>query len=282
MVENGPFVDLHLHSTFSDGNDTPEEVVSKAAKSGFSCISITDHDTCKGWDEAYEAALKHGVELIPGIEVSAHRGGSSVHILGYMVNLKSEALEKIVSVTEKGRLERMERVISKLDKLGYKVNLDDVIRFTGPGVLGRALLAKYLVSIGYFKSIHEVFSTVLGDGKPAFEPVPGFSPSEAIELISKAGGVSSLAHPGGSFSPGDIEEFIEAGLDGIEVYSPHHGSADERKYLDITSRHNLLVTGGSDSHGAPECGRGIGAVKLPYRLVDNIKERAAQEVTIGW
>jgi len=280
MVENGPFVDLHLHSTCSDGADTPEEVVAKAAKFGFSCISITDHDTCKGYKKALKAALKHGVELIPGIEVSTQMGNRSVHILGYMVNHKSEAIEKIVSIAGKGRLERMKRIVSKLCKLGYRVDINGVIRFTGEGVLGRFLLAKYLVSIKQFKSTHEVFSKVLGDGKPAFEPVPGFSPAEAIELISEAGGVSSLAHPGGSFSPEDIENFIEAGLDGIEVFSPHHGPADEQKYLDITNHHDLLVTGGSDSHGNPEQRRQIGSVKLPYRLVERIKERTTQEITI--
>ncbi|VAX22377.1 FIG00031715: Predicted metal-dependent phosphoesterases (PHP family) [hydrothermal vent metagenome] len=281
MVENGPFVDLHLHSTCSDGGDTPEEIVLKASKLGFSCVSITDHDTCKGYKKAHGAALKHGVELISGIEVSTSLGNRSVHILGYMVNPKSEAIEKIVSTAEKGRLERMKRIVSKLCKLGYRVDIGGVIRFTGEGVLGRFLLAKYLVSIKQFKSTHEVFSKVLGDEKPAFEPVPGFSPSEAIELISEAGGVSSLAHPGGSFSTEEIEGFIKAGLDGIEAFTPHHGPADEQKYMDIASRHNLLVTGGSDSHGNPDYRRQIGSVKLPYRLVESIKERTAQEVTTG-
>lgn len=282
MLVDGSFVDLHLHSTCSDGGDTPEEIVLKAAKSGFSCISITDHDTLVGYEKACETAVNHGVELIAGIEISAQMGNRSVHILGYMVNPESKALEKIVSVAKSGRFERMERVVSKLNKLGYKVNLDDIIRFTGPGVLGRGLLAKYLVSTKQFKSIHEVFSMVLGDGKPAFEPVPGFSPAEVIELISQAGGVSSLAHPGESFSPEEIDEFVEAGLDGIEVFSPHHNPAVERKYMDIASRRNLLVTGGSDSHGDTEYGRRIGSVKLPYRLVESIRQRAEQEITIGW
>ncbi len=275
------YADLHLHTTHSDGAETPEKVVSMAKRAGLSIVSITDHDTCSGLGFASQAARELGMELIPGIEISTCHHGKSVHILGYMIDINSEPLKKIVSRNKAGRFERMERIVSRLNKSGYTIDFDDLVEYAGSSTLGRAVLAKYLVLTGYFTNMDEVFEKCLGDGKPAFEPVPSLSPEEAIELVAASGGVSSLAHPACSEIYRDIESFAEAGLDGIEVFSPRHCPELERKFRQLSNNFDLLITGGSDFHGGSMGGGQIGSTRLHGSLVDRLRERTFATITQG-
>lgn len=273
MSEAG-FADLHIHTRHSDGAETPTEVVEKSARLGITCIAITDHDTCSGFEEALAAADRFGVELLPGIEVSAYIGDKSVHILGYLMDMDNDSLSRIITDNRSSRLSRMNRMVDKLQALGYEVTMEDVLSYIGEGTLGRALLARFLVSKGFFKNPKAVFETILGDGKPVYEPVPRFTPAEAIGLIKAAGGVTSLAHPGFTNIDEIMPGLVEAGLDAIEAYSPQHDEASQRRYVMMAERLGVLVTGGSDNHG-PESGRRIGGTLLPSAHVESLKRLAA-------
>jgi len=203
-------------------------------------------------------------------------GEKSIHILGYMMDVNNDSFKQILALNQDGRMERMERMVAKLNELGFSVELSDVLDFVGSGTVGRALLAKYLVDRGHFGSVEEVFHEILGDGKPVYEPVPKLSPEEAIRIISKSGGVSSLAHPGHTDVDGEIPRLAEEGLDGIEAFSPQHSSRMANHYLDVAKRYGLLVTGGSDCHGEAGGWRDLGSVRLPYDRVERIRERAAR------
>jgi hypothetical protein len=268
------FADLHIHTRHSDGTETPAEVVEKSARLGIMCVAITDHDTCAGFKEAFDTANRLGVELLPGIEVSAYIGDKSVHILGYLMDMDNEFLAQIVTDNRESRLLRMRRMVDKLVALGYNVTLEDVLEYIGEGTLGRALLARFLVSKGFFKNPKAVFEAILGDGKPVYEPVPRFSPVEAIGLIKAAGGVTSLAHPGFTNVDEIMPSLVEAGLDAIEAYGPQHDEASQSHYIMMAERLGVLVTGGSDNHG-PESGRRIGGTLLPSSHVESLKKRAA-------
>lgn len=275
-MKNSKFADLHLHTVHSDGTEKPAFVVRKLAEKGYACIAITDHDTCAGVEEAAEEAKRIGVELIPGVEISAHDGEKSVHILGYFMDMQSEALGSVVSNNKDGRFGRMVRMVEKLNQIGYPVDFDELLGFIGEATVGRALLAKFLVKKGYFRNTDEVFTKILGDGKAVYEPVHKFTPEDIINLVHTAGGVASLAHPGFSGLDEEIARFADAGLDAIEVYSSQHTSAMVRRYAAIAEKHGLLVTGGSDYHGEGMYGRSLGSIKLTYDHVERLKERATR------
>lgn len=268
------FADLHIHTRYSDGTETPAEIVEKSARLGIMCVAITDHDTIAGYEEALDTANRLGVELLPGIEVSSYVGDRSVHILGYLMDMDNEFLAQIVTDNRESRLLRMGRMVDKLRALGYAVTLDEILEYIGEGTLGRALLAKFLVGKGFFRNPKAVFETILGDGKPVYEPVPRFTPEEAIGLIKVSGGVTSLAHPGFTDVDEILPSLVGAGLDAIEAYSPQHDEASQRRYTMMAERLGVLVTGGSDNHG-PESGRRIGGAFLPRSHVESLKKRAA-------
>lgn len=273
------YADLHIHSVHSDGSDTPENIVIRAAKLGFSCISITDHDTCCGINEAVAVGEKHGVEILPGIEISTAQGDKSVHILGYMMDINSPYLKEIYSETRAGRLERMKRMVAKMNGLGYSIDFSELLEFIGDGTVGRGLLGRFLVEKCYFKSLDAVFEKLLGDDGPVYEPVPVLSPEDVISFVKKAGGVTSLAHPGSTRIDSEIPRLVKAGLGGIEVYNAQHTRDMESRYRELAERHGLLVTGGSDTHGAKMFGRRLGDVKLNYDHVERLKEMAAIAAT---
>ncbi|MBI5814534.1 MAG: PHP domain-containing protein [Nitrospinae bacterium] len=269
--QNG--ADLHLHSACSDGSESPAQIVRRAMDLDLACVALTDHDTVSGIEEASAEAERQGIEFIPGVEISSHVGEKSVHILGYLMDTQSAPFQKIIVNNQSGRRSRMERMVKKLNEIGYDVTLSGVLEFVGQGTIGRSLLAKYLVKRGFFKNVEDVFHSILGDGKAVYEPVPKFTPEEALALITEAGGVSSLAHPGYTDIDGMIPALVDAGLDGIEVFSPQHDSATSRRYMRMADEMDLVVTGGSDSHGPGMSWRNMGSVRLDYGHVERLKER---------
>ncbi|MDH5511183.1 MAG: PHP domain-containing protein [Nitrospinota bacterium] len=263
-----------MHTSYSDGLDSPVSLLARVKAKGVSVASITDHDTTKGYVEARKAAEEMGIELVTGIEVSSYYKEGAVHMLGYFLDEASVAAQKLVDSNNSGRVERMEKILWRLDRLGYKVDMEQLLLFTGEGTLGRVALARYMVKLGYFRITEDAFYTLLGDGKPAYEAVDRLTPQEAIELIHQAGGVSSLAHPGRNLNEKDVEAFEEAGLDAVEAYNPYHKANDTAKWLDIASRRRLGITGGSDCHGPLWKNHDVGDAGLDIALMEELRTRA--------
>lgn len=276
------FVDLHIHTCFSDGVFTPSETVSYASKVGLSAVSITDHDTVDGIEEAIEAGKKYGVEVIPGIELSAELDNvpkTEMHILGYYINWKSLSFKNALSIFKKVRVQRAKEIFSKLENLGIKLNPEGLICGVGEKIIGRLHFAKALLENRYVSSISDSFQKYLGVDKPAYVPKHYITPSDAIDLIIRAGGIPVLAHPYyGHYSNKNIfKRLINDGLMGIEAWHNSHPPHIVKKFLSIADEMNLIATGGSDCHG----GYGneppiMGKIKVPYSVVEALEEKKRQ------
>jgi 3',5'-nucleoside bisphosphate phosphatase len=264
-------IDLHLHTLFSDGTFTPEELVQKSKKAKLSAIAIVDHDTTDAIDRAFAAAKKENIEVLPGIELSAEFEGREVHILGYLIDYKDARLIKKLEELNNIRRERIYKIAGKLNDLGIRLEPDDVFKIARQGTVGRLHVARALVNLGTVDSIYEAFRKYLGDDSPAFVLGFRFSPAEAIQLIKQVGGIPVLAHPYTLNNDELINRFIKEGIMGLEVHYPEHSQSMVNFYLDIAKKFNLLVTGGSDCHGTAKPDVKIGCVKVPYELVEKLK-----------
>lgn len=246
-----PRFDLHIHTTASDGIDSPEAVVALAAEKGFSIIAITDHDTMRGVPEAVAAGERYGVRVISGVEISAG-GQTEVHVLGYAIR-DVERLEQTLSLMRDKRAERMAAMVEKLRALGVDVTLDEVTALSD-GSVGRSHLARVLIDKGVVRDVREAFSKYLSPGKLAYVEREKLSVQQAVRLIADCGGLPVIAHPGQNHGEcyWGRERFhaLKAhGLRGIEVYHMAHGAAQAAAFERIARAENLLVTGGSDYHG---------------------------------
>ena len=246
-----PRFDLHIHTTASDGTDSPEAVVALAAGKGFSIIAITDHDTMSGVPEAVAAGEKYGVRVIGGVEISAG-GQTEVHVLGYGVR-DVERLEQTLTLMRDKRAERMAGMVEKLRALGVDVTLDEVTALSG-GSVGRSHLARVLIDKGVVRDVREAFAKYLSPGKPAYVEREKLGVQQAVRLIADCGGLPVIAHPGQnrgeSYWGRERFHALKAyGLRGIEVYHMAHGAAQAAAFERIARAENLLVTGGSDYHG---------------------------------
>ena len=246
-----PRFDLHIHTTASDGTDSPEAVVALAAGKGFSIIAISDHDTLCGVPEAVAAGEKYGVRVIGGVEISAG-GQTEVHVLGYGVR-DVERLEQTLTLMRDKRAERMAGMVEKLRALGVDVTLDEVTALSG-GSVGRSHLARVLIDKGVVRDVREAFAKYLSPGKPAYVEREKLGVQQAVWLIADCGGLPVIAHPGQnrgeSYWGRERFHALKAyGLRGIEVYHMAHGAAQAAAFERIARAENLLVTGGSDYHG---------------------------------
>ena len=258
-----PFADLHVHSDCSDGTESPEAVVERAASLGFSGLAIADHDTVRGVAPASSRARALGLTLISAVEMSATAEGADVHILGYGVDIEDGDLLETLSGIEGIRRERVARMVRRLWALGVKVDLEAFFERYPSGSVGRLHLARFLVEGGWVASRDEAFQKYLGVGRPAYERVDAISPEEGIRLIHRAGGISALAHPGRTHKDHLIPSLIGAGLQAIEVYHSGHPPAATRYYRELAARNGLLPVGGSDCHGAGKDEVLMGKVKVP-------------------
>lgn len=270
-VAKAKFGDLHLHTLFSDGTYTPEELVKKSAKVGLSAISVVDHDTIDGILPAVMAARAEGIEVIPGIELSSDYEGLEVHILGYCFDPESNDLKSKLALLRQNRIERVYKMVDKLKGLGIKLEAQAVFDIGGEGTVGRLHIARAMVNDGVVRSTAEAFQKYIGDKCPAYVCGFRFSPLEAIKLIRDIGGVAVLAHPYLLRSDELIRQFVGFGIMGLEVYYPEHTQSMINLYLELAKEYNLLVTGGSDCHGKAKPDVKIGLVRLPYRLVEKLK-----------
>jgi predicted metal-dependent phosphoesterase TrpH len=243
-------IDLHTHTTASDGHLTPSELVQQARHAGLSVFSITDHDTVAGYAAAKDAAVAAGIELVTGIEISAVSDGRDVHILGYFVDAGSTTLRTFLAGQREERLRRVREMGHRLNDLGCPIDIDPILDAARNGrSVGRPQVAAALMSRGYVTTRDEAFARFLEFGAPAFVPRCGASPEQVVEVIHAAGGLASMAHPGLTRRDEIIPALAAAGLDALEVRHSDHDAATEAKYRALARELDLLVTAGSDFHG---------------------------------
>jgi predicted metal-dependent phosphoesterase TrpH len=244
----GGKVDLHMHTSYSDGQHTPEELISKVKDAGIDLISITDHDTVAGIEESIEIGKQNGIEVIPGLEISSDIKDREVHILGYFFDPNNYELGEYLKFFRAERVKRAGRITDKLKELGFEIELEDIMEVAKNSAVGRPHIAKAMVKKGLVSNYFEAFSKYIGNGGPAYERKVHVSPRSAFKIISDAGGLSFIAHPG-NLPDVIMVELIEAGLDGIEVIHPSHLPHQIKHYRGIVNEYFLLESGGSDFHG---------------------------------
>ena len=274
-------VDLHVHSTKSDGSYTPRELVEYAVKKGLAAFALTDHDTTEGLAEAFLAAEGKDIEMIPGIEFSTEYQGKDIHILGLYIDYEGEEFRKYLKDFQESRRNRNEKMCKKLVEHGVDIGYEELKeRFPG-AVLTRAHYARFLWEEGYVSSMKEAFDRYIGDHAPCFLPREKVTPVQAVKLILKAGGVPILAHPVlYGMSDKRLEELVaelkEAGLKGIEAVYSTYNSGEERQMKKLAGKYGLLISGGSDFHGAAKPGldlaTGYGKLVISYEILERIKE----------
>jgi 3',5'-nucleoside bisphosphate phosphatase len=273
-------IDLHSHTNESDGTSSPAQLIGEAVRVGVRVLGITDHDTLRGFDKALTLAHDSGVELICGIELSTKLYGQSVHLLGYFLNENggmADFRDWVVDM-QASRRDRNVRLVARLQELGFDITLEEA-EARGRGLTGRPHFAQLMVEKGYVSSLQEAFDEYLDESAKGYvyRREPQFA--EGVEHIRKAGGIASLAHP--VRVRGDIEsllpELCDVGMNAIEAYHSDHGPRDTSLFLRLAERHGLLVTGGSDYHGAAKPGVSLGTgcagnLKIPQDLVDRLRE----------
>jgi predicted metal-dependent phosphoesterase TrpH len=263
--------DLHLHTRFSDGTESPERVVELAEQTGLSAMAITDHDNIEALAIAAPPARARGIELIRGIEMSASTDGLEVHLLGFLFDPTHPALLRHLAEQQARRVERVHEMVRRLQRVGVHITAEEVLEVAGEGTVGRPHVARVLLKHGYISSLSEAFSTYIGPNNPGFVPGSPLSPLEVIRVIRAAGGIPVLAHPVYLKRDELIERFVQEGLAGLEVYHSGHTPEMVQRYEQIAERLKLLKTGGSDYHGDSKEGLPVGAVKISCEHVDALK-----------
>lgn len=264
--------DLHIHTYYSDSTSSPKEVVAQAVEQNLKCIAITDHDIIEGVAPTMKEAEAHGIEVIPGIELSTEINGKDIHMLGYLFDYTNEELTKKLSILQDSRKFRMQKMIDKLKEMDVaEIHIDEVAQYTESNALGRPHLAQVLVDKGAVKNIKSAFDKYIAEGQPAYVSYERQTPQEAITLIHEYGGIAVLAHPMVTSADELIPQFVSAGLDGIEVYYPNTTKQITDFYIGLAKKHNLLVTGGSDAHGDAKKHTFVGNIQIPYEIVEQMK-----------
>ncbi len=278
-------LDLHLHTTHSDGSCTPSEVVHLAHQAGVTALAITDHDITTGIAEAITAGEQYGIEVIPGVEISSMIGETELHILGYFLDWNDPLLHERFQTLRASRHRRNPQIVEQLQALGIDITYDEVRALAGSDSVGRPHIARALMEKHVVQSAQEAFDRFLAKGKPAYVPRDLPSPADAIQWIKGARGLAVLAHPTW-VKPANqtlnelVRELKSAGLDGVEVYYSTHAARQTREYLSLAQQLGLLATGGSDFHGITkpdiEVGIGKGNLHTPPSLLPKMKAAAGR------
>jgi len=272
------YVDLHMHSTASDGSRAPGDVVREAKRVGLAAIALTDHDTLAGLPEAEQVGREIGVRVVRGIELSAVEGDVETHILGLHL-ADTTAMEAQLIALREMRRTRAERMVVKLNDLGVRVEMAAVLEQSAGGAIGRPHVARALIAEGWAVDFRDAFERYLGNGKPAYVAKDRLAARDAIDLIHGAGGIAVLAHPAQGGTRERIEAFVRDGLDGVEVRHPSHSSEDIARLGALVEHFGLVPSGGSDWHGASEGARTLGMMRVPAawlaRQDDLVAVRAA-------
>ncbi len=263
--------DLHLHTYFSDGTFSPEELVARAREAQLACISVTDHDSVQGIDRARRAAATD-IEVLTGIELTAEAAGQEIHILGYLFDPADAVFLKMLEGMREVRVRRVFEICEKLKKLGVALAAEKVLAMAGSGSVGRLHVARALLQEGAVGSIQEAFARFIGDRGAAYVGKFKMTPRQAIDHLLRVKGVPVLAHP---YTLGDrslIADFVKAGIMGIEAFYAEHSDYQTQEYIKIAEKFGLVVTGGSDCHGQAKEKVLLGLVKVPYSYVEKLKE----------
>ena len=278
------YVDLHLHTNFSDGSDTPEEVIARAAALNMAGVAITDHDTTSGLDRGRIAADLAGIAFIPGIEISASHGALDIHVIGLGIEAHNTELIMALDTFRTARSTRVDQILERLHDLGITLPRADVEAQAGAsgGVLGRIHIARAIQTNGYTRTVQEAFDKYIRRGRKAYVPRKTLPCAQAIDLIHAANGLAFLAHPGLSNPTNSfIDRMMNLPFDGIEAYHTKHSPGQTTAYLQIAQQRGLLVSGGSDCHGtATKPFPDMGTVQVPYECMKTIQERLNLPCTI--
>lgn len=282
------FIDLHIHSTASDGTFTPAQLLAMAVQLNLGAIAITDHDSIAGSREALLEGIPAELGFLTGVEISAepppsYPGSGSIHILGYAIRLDDPELNRALEKLQEARKSRNPEIVDRLKRIGIKISLEEIEREAGEGQAGRPHIAALLVKKGVAKSIDDAFDRFLSNGRPGYADKFRVECSQAITLINAAGGVPVLAHPCLLEMDADdhiealLQEMIAMGLKGLEVYFTDHTAEQTRRFAELARRHELIMTGGTDFHGATlpnvRMGTGKGDLHVPYALYERLIER---------
>ena len=280
-------VDFHMHTTHSDGTFTPEDLMRACKEKGLACVAVTDHDTMSSFEDCEREAKNCGIELVPGVEISAVFEPGTLHILGYFLDRNNQRLKNLFSEIQEARRTRNPKIIEKLNALGIEITMEDVIAESGQagmteGQLGRPHFAKALLKKGVVQNSKEAFDKYLGKGCPAYSDKRRVTSQEAIEVIHEAGGVASVAHPiqmrvQGEALEKELQRLVDEGLDAIEVYHNSQKPEHNETYAKLAKRFGLVATAGSDFHGANKPGVELGfygqGIDMGYDMVEALQSR---------
>ncbi len=267
-----PVADLHIHTTYSDGAKTPEDILIRLDNIGLQACAITDHDTVDGCIKALSLQKKYKVEIISGIELSCHEKKREYHLLGYNIDVNNDKLRSHLEEFKHSRRIRAEKILQKLKKVRIELELDYIEEIAGVAPITRPHIANAMIQNKLVNTWKEAFLLYLGDGRPGYVEKMNFPISEAIKMVNQAGGIASLAHPGRSITQENLYKVIDYGLDAIEVIHPGHDISLRNYYQTIAGQYWLMSTGGSDYHGSRDYDDfNFGKFTVPYSTVESIK-----------
>ncbi|MFN8574570.1 MAG: PHP domain-containing protein [Gemmatimonadaceae bacterium] len=273
-------IDLHLHSTASDGSQAPELVVARGIAAQLAAIALTDHDTVAGIAAAEAAAAGSATEIVRGVELSAYEGSEEHHILGLHLQ-DAMHMESRLSIFRDARRSRAQKIVERLNAVGVRITFDDVLSLAGDAALGRPHVARALVENGWARDLRDAFDRYLGQGRPGYLDKFRLTIADAVALIHDCGGLAVFAHPGTTGTRERVEGFARHGLDGLEVIHPSHGAEDRARLLALADHFGLVPSGGSDSHGATEGARVIGAMAVPFEWLERQRARVHARARAG-
>ncbi|HXT41208.1 MAG TPA: PHP domain-containing protein [Candidatus Angelobacter sp.] len=270
------FADLHLHTNFSDGTYTPEELTGRAKELRFAALALTDHDTVEGCARMAIACRTAGIEFVPATELTAELDGIELHLLGYFVDTHNRRLLAEMEKFQNVRQNRIREMVARLNRINVPLSADSVFALANCRSPGRPHVGRALVMGGFCASLDEAFERFLKKNRPAWVPKFKISALDAIGLIHQAGGLAVMAHPGLNRTDEIIPDLVAAGLDGIECFHTKHTASTAEHYVRLATEHGLLITGGSDCHGLSKGKPLIGTVRLPYEHMEKLKEAVSR------
>ena len=274
------FADLHLHTIFSDGTYTPEELAGRARQLALAAIAVTDHDTVEGCDRMSAACQQAGLEFVPATELTAEFDDNELHLLGYFVDTQNPRLLAEMAKFQKVRQNRIHEMVARLNQHNIPLQADAVFAIANCRSPGRPHVGRALVMGGFCANLDEAFERFLKKNRPAWVPKFKISALDAIALIHQAGGLAVMAHPGLNRTDKIIPDLVSAGLDGLECFHTKHTPSTSERYVRLSKEFNLAITGGSDCHGLSKGKPLIGTVKLPYEYVEKLKSKSANRKSV--